>query len=113
MKKLTTLALLLGSSLFASSLLSGFISSAHATAATNQAQTAETNEQTATFAIEKMTCQMCPITIRKAIEKVDGVIKATVDYDTKTATVIFDPTKTNTNVIALASTNAGYPATSI
>lgn len=63
------------------------------------------------FTIEKMTCKMCPITVRKAMEKVDGVVKATVDYDQKIATVIFDPKKTNTDAIALASTNIGYPAT--
>ncbi|MCW8834454.1 MAG: cation transporter [Colwellia sp.] len=63
------------------------------------------------FSIEKMTCKMCNITIRKAMEKVDGVVKATVDYNTKTATVLFDPKKANVDAIALASTNIGYPAT--
>tara|TARA_R110001583_G_scaffold170215_1_gene323575 strand:- start:1676 stop:2005 length:330 start_codon:yes stop_codon:yes gene_type:complete len=63
------------------------------------------------FSIEKMTCKMCPITVRKAMEKVEGVLKATVDYDAKTATVLFDPKKTSIEAIALASTNIGYPAT--
>ena len=54
---------------------------------------------------------MCNITIRKAMEKVDGVVKATVDYSNKTATVLFDPAKASTSDIALASTNIGYPAT--
>jgi len=65
---------------------------------------------TAIFAVEKMTCKMCPITIRKAMEKVEGVYSAAVDYNNKTATVIYDPAKTNIETIALASTNAGYPA---
>ena len=63
------------------------------------------------FSIEKMTCKMCHITVRKAMEKVAGVVKATVDYDKKTATVLFDPKKANVDAIALASTNIGYPAT--
>ncbi len=63
------------------------------------------------FSIEKMTCKMCHITVRKAMEKVEGVVKATVNYDTKTATVLFDPNKANIEAIALASTNIGYPAT--
>jgi mercuric ion binding protein len=63
------------------------------------------------FSIEKMTCKMCHITVRKAMEKVDGVVKATVDYDKKIATVLFDPKKANVDAIALASTNIGYPAT--
>jgi mercuric ion binding protein len=44
------------------------------------------------------------------MEKVDGVVKATVDYDEKTATVLFDPNKASIEAIALASTNIGYPA---
>ena len=44
------------------------------------------------------------------MEKVDGVVKATVDYDAKTATVLFDPNKASIETIALASTNIGYPA---
>jgi mercuric ion binding protein len=63
------------------------------------------------FSIEKMTCKMCHITVRKAMEKVEGVVKAVVDYDTKTATVVFDPKKASIEAIALASTNIGYPAT--
>ncbi len=66
--------------------------------------------KTEVFSIEKMTCKMCPITIRKAIEQVPGVSKANVDFESKTATVVFDPNKANVETIALASTNAGYPA---
>jgi len=68
-------------------------------------------EQTATFDIENMTCNMCPITVRRAMKKVDGVVSASADFDNKTATVTFDPSKTNLEEIANASTNAGYPAT--
>ena len=77
------------------------------------AKTTIANQQTAKYAIENMTCKMCDITIRKSMEKVDGVIEATVDYDTKTATVVFNPAKTNIKSIGMASTNAGYKATSI
>ncbi len=47
------------------------------------------------------------------MENVEGVIKASVDFDTKTAVVIFNPAKTDIKEIGLASTNAGYKATSI
>ncbi len=30
-------------------------------------------EQTVTMDIEKMTCALCPLTVRKAMERVDGV----------------------------------------
>lgn len=76
-----------------------------------ESKAAVANQATATFSIEKMTCKMCDITIRKAMEKVDGVVKAKVDYATKTANVVYNPSKTNVKTIALASTNAGYPAT--
>ncbi len=69
------------------------------------------DEATATFTVEKMDCAMCPLTVRKAMENVDGVIRAKVDYDTKTATVTYDDDETNLEEIANASTEIGYPAT--
>ena len=65
---------------------------------------------TATFAIENMTCALCPITVRKAMEGVEGVRSVDVDFEAKTATVVFDPNAASAADIAAASTNAGYPA---
>ncbi len=70
-------------------------------------------KKTVTLSVEKMTCKTCHITVRKAMEKVEGVHSAAVDYNNRTATVIYDPTKTNIETIALASTNAGYPSKAI
>jgi len=67
--------------------------------------------QTVVLDIPNMTCEFCPITIRKALNKVDGVIEARASFDTKTATVTFDPDKTNVEALIKATTNAGYPAT--
>lgn len=58
-----------------------------------------------------MTCKFCPITIRKALSKVPGVIEAKSDYDTKSATVTFDPAKTTAEALTKATANAGYPST--
>lgn len=66
--------------------------------------------QTATFAIENMTCALCPVTVKKAMEGVAGVKSVAVDFDAKTATVIFDSSVTTPDAIAAASTNVGYPA---
>lgn len=66
--------------------------------------------KTVTLAVKNMTCRMCPITIRKSLKKVDGVISASADLDTKTATVSFDPRKTNVEALIAATTNAGYPS---
>jgi len=82
-----------------------------ANASDTQMAAEQVTQQTVTFTIDKMTCAMCPITVRKAMEKVAGVLSVKTDYDSKTATVIFDPSKTNTDAIAAASANAGYPAT--
>ena len=66
--------------------------------------------ETKSFTIENMTCALCPLTVKKAMESVDGVRSVEVDFDAKTATVVFDPAVTTADVIAAASTNAGYPA---
>ena len=50
--------------------------------------------ETATFNIEGMTCAIgCAKTIQEELTAMDGVQKATVDFDKKTATVEFDATK--------------------
>lgn len=67
--------------------------------------------QTATFAVENMTCALCPVTVKSAMERVHGVQSVAIDFAAKTATVVFDPAVTNIKAIAAASTNAGYPAT--
>lgn len=67
--------------------------------------------QTATFAIQNMTCALCPVTVKSAMEHVRGVRSVRIDFDAKTATVVFDPSVTTLEAIAAASTNAGYPAT--
>jgi mercuric ion binding protein len=45
------------------------------------------------------------------MEGVSGVKSVSIDFDAKTATVVFDPSVTSIEAIAAASTNAGYPAT--
>ena len=74
------------------------------------AQQAAVRERTVTFAIENMTCGLCPVTVKKAMEGVAGVKSVTVDFEAKTATVVFDPSAVAATDIAAASTNAGYPA---
>ena len=75
------------------------------------AGTALAEQQTVMLAVEKMTCALCPFTVSKAIENVEGVTSVDVDYASKTAEVTFDDAITDVNIVAAASTNAGYPAT--
>ena len=54
---------------------------------------AAANLQTASFAIDGMTCAMgCAKTIEEDLAGLDGVQEAKVDFDTKLATVTFDKT---------------------
>lgn len=69
--------------------------------------------RTATFAIGKMTCASCPITVKAAMYRVSGVNSVDVNFGAKTATVTFDPARASLGQIAAASTNAGYPATPV
>jgi periplasmic mercuric ion binding protein len=66
--------------------------------------------QTATFAVENMTCGTCPIVVKKALEKVPGVSATAVDFDKKTATVTFDPDKATTARLTQATTEAEFPS---
>ncbi|MCQ8183303.1 cation transporter [Methylomonas sp. SURF-1] len=66
-------------------------------------------QQTVTLKLENMTCAMCTVTIKKALQKVEGVQKVAVDYDSKTATVTFDSKKTDSAALIKATTDAGYP----
>lgn len=70
-------------------------------------------ELTQTFAIENMYCALCPITVGKAMEGVAGVKSVRVDFEAKTATVVYDPSTATVAAIAAASTNVGYPAKAI
>lgn len=64
-----------------------------------------------TLDVPGMTCKFCPITVRKALNKVPGVIEAKSDFETKTATIKYDPTKTNVEALTKATANTGYPST--
>ena len=66
---------------------------AEAKPATEKTIVAAVQPETASFNIEGMTCAMgCAKTIEKELANLDGVQKATVDFDTKTATVEYDGT---------------------
>lgn len=74
-------------------------------------QAIATQSKTVILDVPGMTCQFCPITIRKALEKVPGVLEAKADFKTKTATITFDPDKTTVESLTTATKNAGYPST--
>lgn len=95
---------------FATVLLGTTALEARGAGAENSVQQAVSREQTVTFAVENMTCGLCPVTVKKAMEDVAGVKSVAIDVQAKSATVVFDPSAASAVDIAAASTNAGYPA---
>lgn len=71
----------------------------------------QNNSQSIVLNVQNMTCAMCKFTIKKAFSSVQGTKKVSVNFEDKTATVIFNPQITNSNALIEAITNAGYPAT--
>lgn len=67
--------------------------------------------QTVTLSVPTMTCATCPITVKKALSKVDGVIDVKVTWEPKEAVVTFDDRKTRPEALTDATANVGYPST--
>jgi len=57
-----------------------------------------------------MTCAACPITVKNALSKVEGVSKTEVTFEPREAVVTFDNAKTSVQKLTQATTNAGYPS---
>ena len=66
--------------------------------------------QTVTLDVRNMYCDLCPVTVRKSLEHVPGVVEAKVDFARKTATVKFDPGRATVAVLVKATTDAGFPS---
>ena len=104
--KLKATLLMLG--LVTASLL---LQTAHAGAVIPVQSQKQNSSQSVTLELQNMTCAMCKFTIKKALQSVEGLEEANVDYDTKTAKVTFNPQKTSVDALIKATTDAGYPAT--
>ena len=63
--------------------------------------------QTVTLSVPGMTC---PITVKHALSKVEGVSKTDVSFDKRQAVVTFDDAKTNVQKLTKATEDAGYPS---
>lgn len=69
------------------------------------------NPQTVTLSVSGMTCSACPLTVKKALNKVPGVSKAAVNFEKKEAVVTFDDAMTNPHALTKATEEAGFPST--
>ena len=66
--------------------------------------------KTVTLSVPSMNCSACPITVRTALQRVDGVEKVAVTYEPKEAVVMFDDAKTTVDKLRAATANAGFPS---
>ena len=66
--------------------------------------------QTVTLSVPGMTCAACPITVKKALSKVEGVSKIDVSFEKREAVVTFDDAKANVQKLTKATEDAGYPS---
>ena len=66
--------------------------------------------RTVTLDVQNMTCAVCPITVKKALEHVSVVQKVKVDYASKTATVEFDDSAVTVDQLIEATNSAGFPS---
>jgi mercuric ion binding protein len=68
-------------------------------------------EKTIVLSVPGMTCEACPITVRKALERVPGVQKVKATFQPKEAVVTFDDAKTSVEALLEATKRVGFPAT--
>lgn len=66
--------------------------------------------RTVTLSVPGMDCPVCPITIKKALNQVDGVDAVATDLDARTATVTYDDTRTDDAALTEATKSVGYPS---
>jgi copper chaperone CopZ len=58
--------------------------------------------------VEGLSCVTCEIPVRHALRRIDGVKSAHVSAGTKTATVDYEPAKTNPEQLVTAINSTGY-----
>lgn len=66
--------------------------------------------QTVTLSVPGMTCAACPITVKKALSKIEGVSQVDVTFEKREAVVTYDDAKANVQKLTKATENAGYPS---
>ena len=82
-----------------------------ALAATATSMPAAAAEKTVVLSVPSMNCAACPITVRKALQKVTGVTAVKATLEPPQATVTFDDARTSVDALTKATASAGYPAT--
>ena len=64
--------------------------------------------QTVCYAVEGMTCATCAITLKAAVNKLDGIVQVDASVKKKNAIVKFDPKKVSPEAISEKIDSVGY-----
>ena len=67
-------------------------------------------QKSVVLSVPGMNCSTCPITVRKALQKVPGVAKVKATLEPPEAAVIFDDSAASVEQLMEATRNAGYPS---
>ncbi len=78
--------------------------------AASDAAVATSRQAEVVLAVENMWCPSCPYIVRQALMQVEGVASVEIDYDAKTARVVFDPARASVDELVAATASFGYPS---
>ncbi|RTR06470.1 mercury resistance system periplasmic binding protein MerP [Halomonas nitroreducens] len=66
--------------------------------------------RTVTLDVPGMTCAACPITVKTALSRVEGVTRVEASFEDREAVVTYDDELTGLEALLQAAAGAGYPA---
>ena len=66
--------------------------------------------KTVTLSVPTMDCEICPITVKKALDKVKGVSRIGVNPEKRIVVATFDDIQTSAAVLTETTKNVGYPS---
>ncbi|WP_171019862.1 mercury resistance system periplasmic binding protein MerP [Hydrogenophaga sp. 2FB] len=70
-----------------------------------------TAQQIATLSVPGMSCATCPITVKKALTKLGGVVDVKSNLGRRETTVVYDDTQVSLEALTRATKDAGFPST--
>lgn len=65
---------------------------------------------TVVLVVPAMTCATCPIAVKQALKRVDGVVEVKATLNPKQAVVKFDDSRTTVGALTKATADAGFPS---
>lgn len=66
--------------------------------------------RTVVLSVPGMTCPVCPITVKTALQRAPGVEQVTVNFSRKEIRVRYNDAKTNVAALEKVTARAGYPS---